>query len=1041
MKRRNAILTLFFDHPRLLLLSVALIVVSGLTALQVLPRMEDPELVGRYAVIFTPYPGADAERVEALVTENIEDELAELEEIHEINSTSRAGSSTVQVELLESVMDTDLAWSLVRDRLADVTPSFPRGAGVPELTEFKIAARTMIVSLTWRRDEPAPTGLLGRLAEQLEAELRGVPGTMDTELYGEAIEEIRVEIDSDRLAALGLTAGAVSRSIAASDAKLASGTWRGEAEELLIELQGELDSVERIAAVPLVDGERGRILRLGDIATIEKTLADPPSSRARVFGRDAVVVAARMQEGQRVDLWSRDAQERLDTFGERLPRGITLDPLFDQSEYTERRLGELFENLYLGAALVTLVVLFLMGWRSAVLIGSSLPLSVLMVFSGMRWLDIPLHQMSVSGLIIALGLLIDNAIVAVDEVRRHLDVGETPREAIAKVVRRLAVPLGGSTLTTTFAFLPLVLAEGGIGEFVGAMSVSVILAILSSLALALTVVPAMAGLLERFAGPPRPGGFLRHGFRPRTLARAWRAALGFLLPRPALGLGVSIVLPLLGLWGGSTLKEQFFPPADRDMVQIEVEFPRGTSLAETMARAMEVRERLLEDPKVVDTHWFAGESAPKFCYNQIEATEGSPNYAAAIVQLTDEHDLSSWMRRTQRELDELLPAGRVLIRLLEQGPPADAQVEVLLFGSDLGALTRAGDELRRELSASEGVLHTVASLRGVQPQLGLVLDESEVQLGGLTRSAVADRLQAALEGVVGGSLVEGTEELPVRVRFSGETRTDLDRLASMQVVLPGRGELAWAPLSSFGHFTLQPATAQITRRDRVRINAVQAWVEPGTLPADSLASFQSRLDESGYRLPAGVTSRIGGEAAERDDAVAKLAASTAVILVLMAATLVLSFNSFRLAAVIATVAGLSVGLSFGALWLFGYPFGFMAIVGTMGLVGVAINDSIVVLSAIRNDPKARLGDVEAVRDVVRGSTRHVLATTATTIAGFLPLFLSGGSFWPPVAVAIGGGVLGATLLALLLVPCAYRLVSCRRCAPIPVSAQLTEAPA
>lgn len=1023
MKPQRHWSTLFFDNPRLVILSIALIVVAGLSSFQILPRMEDPTLTARDAVVFASYPGADAERVEALLTKPVEDELLEIEEIKKLRSTSREGFATIQITLHDGVTNGDPFWTDVREALSDVRPSLPDGVSRLELREFEIAARTLIVALSWGGDgEPEPA-LLARLGEQLEDELRSVPGTMDAKLFGAADEEIRVEIDPARLASFGLDAETVARKVASSDAKQSAGTWRGPENELLIELQGELDSLQRIAATPLKAGESGRILHLGDIARIEKTVESPPRRAARIGGLTGVAVASRMQEGRRVDQWSAAARERVAAFAEGLPPAIELDVLFDQSGYTERRLGDLFQNLWIGAGLVMLVVLGFMGWRSALLVGTALPLSILMVFAGMRALGIPLEQMSVAGLIIALGLLIDNAIVVVDEMRRHLDEGHEPRAALRETVGMLAVPLFGSTLTTVLAFMPLVLAGGPVGEFVGSMSISVILAITSSFVVALTVIPALSAFVDsKFGRPARrePGRVLS------ALRSGWKRLLHGLIARPLLGLAASLVLPAFGFWAATQLPEQFFPPADRDMVHIEVELPSSTSLNETLRHTAALREHLIGEPKVDEVHWFVGESAPKFYYNQIESRENAPNFAAAIVQLTDAKDVTGWIRRVQRDLDAQLPSARVLIKLLEQGPPVEAPIELLLKGSDIDALMRAGEEVRRELAASTGVLHTTASLEGAVPQLALRLDEREVELAGLTRASVARQLEAALEGSLGGSLIEDTEELPVRVRLTGAARSDLSRLASLELPVPSDGAPRWTSLRSLGELELQPATRSITRREGVRTNIVQAWVEAGTLPAVALADLQRRLAETGFEPPRGVTLAFGGEAAERDEAVGKLAASAAILLVLMASTLVMSFRSFRLAALIGGVAFASLGLSMGSLYIFGYPFGFMAIVGTMGLVGVAINDSIVVLSAITGDERARAGDARAVAEVVLDSTRHVLATTVTTVAGFLPLFLGGGAFWPPVAVTIGGGVVGATLLALVFVPSGYALLRCRR---------------
>jgi multidrug efflux pump subunit AcrB len=372
----------------------------------------------------------------------------------------------------------------------------------------------------------------------------------------------------------------------------------------------------------------------------------------------------------------------------------------------------------------------------------------------------------------------------------------------------------------------------------------------------------------------------------------------------------------------------------------------------------------------------------------------------------------------------------VLARQLEQGPPFTAPIEVRLYGPDLERLRQLGDELRLHLSEIPEVIHTKAELSEPLPKLSVVVDEENARLAGLDHSGIARQLDAGLEGAVGGLVLEATEELPVRVRLSNAYRGDLSEITSLDLLSGTNGTAARSnlPLSALAKVTLAPEISVLPRFNGRRMNEVHGFITAGVLPSKVLAGLKGRLAESGFQLPPGYSMEYGGEAAKRDDAVGNLLVNVGVLAVLMVATLVLALGSFRMAGIIGTVAFLSAGLSLGALWLFGYPFGFMAIVGTMGLIGVAINDAIVVLTAIRADARARDGDPGAVADVVMRSTRHVVATTLTTVAGFIPLILGGGQFWPPLGVAIAGGVAGATLLGLYFGPAAYVLLMCRgRC--------------
>jgi multidrug efflux pump subunit AcrB len=897
-----------------------------------------------------------------------------------------------------------------------------------------VTAYTLITALTWRLDGEPNHALLRRLAEDLEDALRDLPGTKDTELFGDAREEVRVEVDAERLAALGLSADDVARSLAAADAKVAAGQLRGDRGELMIEVEGELDSLARVGATPLRYGDGGEVLRVDDVARVRKTVREPRDEIALIDGAEAVAVSVRMESAQRVDRWAVEAHAVIDAFRDGLPRGVELDVVFDQSRYTQGRFAELLGNLAFAGLLVAGVIWLMMGWRSALVVTLALPLTSLMVLAGMKLLGVPLHQFSVTGLIIALGLLIDNAIVMVDEVRHRLGEGLRPLRAIERGVQALAVPLLGSTLTTALAFAPLLLMPGPAGEFVGALSVSVILAITGSLALSLTVLPALVARIERAAAHVRGARWWRDGVRAPALLRLHRAALGVFLRRPWLGVAFAMILPAAGFLQSRHLVEQFFPPAGRDQFYVDLRMPLDASLATTRARALEARELLLGHPRVRRVHWFVGGSAPKFYYNFLEGEDGTPSFAQALVQLDSGDGVADLIRALQHELDAALPHAQPLVRQLEQGPPFEAPVELRLFGPDVGRLHDLGRRLRSVLAEVPGVEHTRATLSHGRPKLWMRLDQDAAYRAGLDNVEIARQLDGALEGALGGSLLEATEELPVRVQLARSDRAELARIDSLQLRAPGRpvgakAAPAWTPLSALGSMELRPVFATIPRRDGRRVNTVQGFTEAGSLPEIARADFERRIAAAGFALPPGYRMEFGGESAERDDAVDGMLAPAGLLALLMAGALVLSFDSFRMAAIIAAVAALSLGLALGALWLFGFPFGFMAIVGAMGLLGVAINDAIVVLAAIRDDEAATRGDPDAVHDVVVRSTRHVLATTITTMAGFTPLVLAGGGFWPPLAVAIGGGVVGATVLALYFVPSAFLLLT-RRPAPV-----------
>ena len=1029
--------TLFYRHVRLLILTIILIFVWGISSYLALPRLEDPELVSRFATVKTFFPGAKAERVEALVTKKIEDELIEIEEIDNYESTSSTGSSIISIELKDSVKkeQVDGIWSRVQNKIDRVKPELPASITEPELEKGKVKAYALITALTWQQNDSPNYAILRRQAEALKDRLKTISGTEEIELFGDRDEEILVAINPSLITSYNLTAADIARQIQQSDAKVSAGLLRNIDNDLSIEIAGELDTLERIRNIPISFGSNGQFIRLQDLATVSKGVSFPANELTLISDRPAVTLAVHIESASRLDLWATRADKVLAEFKAGLPKGIGLQTVFAQSNYVEARLNGLIFNLVLGAGLVFIVTLLMMGWRSAIIVGTALPLSVLMVFGWMNVMGIPLHQMSITGLIVALGILIDNAIVMVDEVTNHLDRGFKAQDAIINSINHLAVPLLSSTITTILAFLPIALLPGATGEFVGAIGLSVILAVSSSLFLALTVIPALTAKFYRQnpvgangRSPLHRSSWWKTGVSIPILTELYGKTLKWTIARPVLGIFLALLLPVWGFMQAGSLEQQFFPAADRDQLQIQLELPAATSITQTQTIARQIRDRIIKSPEITDVHWFIGRSAPRFYYNVAGSREREANYAQAIVQLNSMAS-ASFTKQLQTELDRTFPIARILVRQLEQGPPFDAPIEMRIYGHDLDVLQQIGEQTRSLLVQLSQITHTRASLDEIRPQLQIQVDEEEILLAGLARTTIAQQLDSTLEGITGGSILEATEELPVKVRLAKENRTKVNDITSLDLLPTTSGRASdnpnsvpTVPLSSLGQVSLETEISKITHYNGQRVNTVQGFLTAGVLPDGVLSEFKQLLERSNFQLPNGYSYEFGGEVEQKDDAIGGLVSTVGVLTVLTIATLVLSLGSFRLAAVIGIVAIASFGLGLFAIWLFNYPFGFNPIIGTVGLIGVAINDSIVVLAAIQQHPVAKIGDRRAIRSVVLHSTRHVIATTLTTAIGFVPLLLGGGEFWPPLAVAIAGGVIGATLLALYLVPSAYRLL-------------------
>ncbi|MDF2234883.1 efflux RND transporter permease subunit [Albimonas sp. CAU 1670] len=1016
--------TLFFRQARLTALVILVLVAAGASAFLTIGRQEDPTITNLFANIFTPYPGADPARVEALVTEKIEAELREIPEIKRITSTSSTGMSVLNVELSEFLDDAaiDIAWSDIRQALRDVARELPEGVPEPEFDDDRTGAFSAISALM-PRDADVPPAILARHAEMLEDRLRALSGVSLVSSYGMPEEEVLVTVDPDALGPLGLSAAQVAAAISQADPKVSAGRLRGAATDLLIEVSGEIRSLDRVREIPLATNAEGFSVRVGDVATVEKTARVPAPSLARVDGRPAVLVAAKMEEGRQVDAWIRTVKAALADYEASLPGGLEHRLIFDQSGYTADRLSEVAMNMAVGVGLVVAVLFLTLGFRAALVVAAVLPLVGLATLATLNFMGIPIHQMSVTGMIVALGLLVDAAIVMTDEIRRRLAAGMPRVEAVGDAVGRLAAPLLASTVTTALTFMPMILLPGPAGDFVGTVAISVVAMLAWSFVIAMTVTPALSGWL--LPDPSKGGGIVANGISGAAFGRLFAGSLRLATRNPVPAVAWALVLPVMGFLAFPSLTPQFFPGVDRDQFYIDVEMPSGAAVAATEATSEAISQALASEDGIRQVAWVIGESAPSFYYNMTMNKVGVPGFARALVTTESNAATARLVPHLQRTLPAVAPGARILVRDLVQGPPVQAPVELRLHGDDLALLRATGDAIRGIIESSPDIASVQTTMEGGAPKLDFALDEDKARLAGLDLVSVARQLDAALEGVVGGSLVEGSEELPVRVRVGAARRADAAFVETFEVVAPD-GRLV--PLSTLGEMRVVPSDSAISRRDGERVNTVAAFVRYGVLPEAALAQAQRLLDEAGFEPPQGVRLEVGGDADARNEVIQNLMAPLGLIVTLSIATVVLTFNSFRLGAVATVVMVLSAGLSILSLAICGYPFGITAVVGVIGSIGVSVNACIIILTALQEDPRAAAGDRDAMAEVVLGASRHIVSTTVTTFGGFLPLILGGGGFWPPFAMSIAGGVLLSTVVSFYFTPPMFALVA-RRATP------------
>jgi multidrug efflux pump subunit AcrB len=1011
-----------YDDPRFIALALLVILVGGTVGFKTRLTQEDPESLVRWGYVTTKLAGSEPSEVESLVSEPIERILREAGSVHSIESSSLRGVSLVFIRLTDDETNVGKAWTRIQDKLSEVASKLPARASVPVLNyERQWGSHSRVIVLYENEGNEVAPGVLARWAKELDSRLSFVVGTRFTETFGMPNEEILVEIDEKAIAATKLTIDEVSYRIRARDSEGLDATSQTDGLTMPVSLIGDMDELDRLRALVLRGDESGGQLQLGDMATIHRGEYLPRDQSVYFRGRRGVVVAARMDESHSIDNWTERQIAELTAFESLLPAELGIELLFSQKVYTDRRAGSLYANLAMGMVLVVCVVCLMMGWRAAVPICAALPLTLGVVFLLMIPFGISLHQMSIAGLILALGMLIDNPIIVVDDIQRRLDRGVARPDAMQQSIYRMRKPLLGSNLTTILGFTPILLIGGPTGEFMEQLGWSVIACLLGSLLLSLTVIPVLAAWWLRPAPMAQVAASVERGDRSLArdpIRRGYRSLLGHAVRLPLVTCVVSSIVPVLGFLWSSSLKEQFFPSAERDHFHFSVRLPTQASVQETERVALAAREVVMKHPEVAEVTLFVGRSAPKLHYSMVALEDNRANYAQGLIQLNTPRVSLELVQKLQDELDQQILEAQCVVTLIEQGPPTPAPIEFRLYGPSLERLAELGHQARRLLMRVPGVLHTRMSLDAGGPQLGFDVRQSESENAGMLDEVISNQIRDLLDGSIATTMSEEIEEIPIRVRLANSRASDPNRVLSIPL-LTSEQTPRLVSLGSVASWSIDQQVFSIHRRNSSRCNIIYTYVRSDQLPIVVENAFKELLKNEGYWLPPGYRADFGGVSAERASAVEELKLYSAIVVVGMLAILVLTLGSFRLAGVILGVGTLSIGLGLLSLWLFDYPIGIVAIVGIAGLMGLAINDSIVVLS------ECQLGvqHGKPVDACVYDATRHVLTTSVTTVAGVLPLILSGGDFFPPMMIVIAGGIIGATFIALGFTPACFRMLT------------------
>ena len=1009
-------LKILFKQPRVFALLLIFIFLSGIFALNTVPRQENPELAQRWSTVQTIYPGASPARVETQILEPMEAKLREVYELNEIISFASQGFGTTVLEIKDDVSPSliEQVWSEVQDKLDQSLFDLPEGLK-PKLIRSSGPPTTLLYSLTWAGEGEVPLILLSRIAEDLRQSMAYVAGSDRSAVFGSADEEVLVEIDNAKLSALGLTFQEVAQSLSSLDTKKPIGQISNNGQEFLVKSQENLTNLSEVSNLPIKVLNEYEIIRLGDIANLSKNPRDPPEELTVFNGQRAVLVEIRGAFSQRVDLYVESIESMVDDFKEQLPSEIVLEKIYDESYYFKEKFNNLYGSILFATLIVIGISYFLLGFKSAIIVGSIIPLTIFLVLFGCKLLGLPLHQTSMTGIIIALGLLIDNAIIVVEDYKYRRSLGNSRESASYETFHHLWIPLSAATATTALSFFPIAAGQGPSAEFVGGMAKTVILSITASLFLALYVVPLLLNYINQIKFFDKEI-FSGSGYSNQKLLERYRAVLTWAYAVPKRGIMIAMVLPMLGFLSFPFLKADFFPALDRNMFKVLIELPQNSNVSSAEKSVLKLRESILESGIVVDDFWFIGRKLPRILYNVIggDSGLGDNNVAQGVYIASSYDEMIKKLPTLAKRLNVENPDLKIIVDKFDSGPPVDAAVEYSIDGPDLSVLRALGKKLELILRQAPDVYLTKSELSGGAANLEFKFSESDLAMNSISGEFFINELAIASEGIKVGTMIDGNKEIPIKLRGSSNNSI----LSTQFLSVPSSNGFDYS--SNYGEFEVTNQANFISRDAGKRQNQVAAWIWPGLLPSDTEKFLKDKIIKFEAELPPGYILEIGGEADARGKSQSNIFSSAILFFVLIVIALVSALNSFRQATLILSVAIWCTGLAFLGLTLGQANFGFMGLVGAIGLAGLSINDSIVVLSHIKEaNANSPINKNDLVEVIIR-STRHVVTTSATTIGGFIPLLVTS-IFFEPLAWAMAGGVIGSTVIAIFYIPACYAI--------------------
>ena len=998
---RERAVTLFF---------IIAISAAGIFAFLNLGRAEDPSFTIKQMTVVTAWPGATAQEMQDQVAEPLEKRLQELRWYDRAETFTRPGLAFTTLILRDQTPPSEVQEQFyqARKKLQDEAPNLPSGVAGPFVND-EYGDVTFALYALKAKGEPQRD--LARQAETLRQRLLHVPGVKKVNIVGERPERIFVDFSQDRLATLGIAPRAIFTALAQQNLITPAGTIEANGPQMQVRLDGAFDDLEKIRALPIA--ANGRTLRLSDIAEVRRGYEDPATFLIRNQGEPALLLGVVMREGWNGLELGKSLKAEVQAISSELPLGMTLDPVTDQSVNITAAVGQFMRTFVEALAIVMIVSFIALGWRVGIVVAGAVPLTLAIVLVIMWTTGRVLDRITLGALVLALGLLVDDAIIAIEMMVVKMEEGFDRIKASAYAWSHTAAPMLAGTLVTVIGLMPVGFAQSSAGEYAGNIFWVVGFALIASWVVAVIFTPYM-GVKLLPAIKPVQGGHDAIYETPRY--QRVRRLIRWAVARNRVVTIATLVAFLIAGAGMVLVKKQFFPTSDRPEVLVEIQMPKGTSIEQTSAASEQVEAWLRKQPEAKVVTAYVGQGAPRF-FMSLSPELPDPSFAKIVVRTPSEEARDALKERLrQAAADGLAPAARVRVTQLVFGPPSPYPVAFRVSGPDVDKARAIADRVRAIMTA-DPMMRTVNTDWGERvPTLHFVLDQDRLRAMGLTSGDVGEQLQFLLSGVTVSQVREDIRTVDVVARSAGGTRLDPARIGDFTLT-GANGQRV--PISQIGKLELRMEDPILLRRDRVPTITVRGDIANGLQPPDVSTAMFKKLKPVIDTLPPGYRIEMGGSIEEAGKANAALAPVFPIMILLMMIVIILQVRQFSAMAIVLLTAPLGLVGVVPTLLLTGQPFGFNAILGLISLAGILMRNTLILIGQIHENEEHGRTPYDAVVEATVQRSRPVILTALAAVLAFVPLTHS--VFWGAMAYTLIGGTLIGTVLTLLFLPALYSL--------------------